>query len=1671
MKKKLLKLFPFLVIIATFLSLSQPLFSPALIEANPPADVFTGQIIPAFIGNEYDPSVAFQELAGSTVYVFAYDNWEAASDRIVVGNKAIKTQIRADGSFQVMGLPHASYYGVYFPYDQYGPYEPRNGSGTEYSYSCSFPSPPLGSCDAIWGGNAPVYPIPGLDDYCCVPPTRVANTIKNTPFRAPEPDDNIIDVFSYAQAIYNGTSLIPTQIADEFIKPEGKAIFVTSNNKLDIENHINVFPVVPTSVLKIKIDTEQYGNSIENSDRSQLKLGYAIAHRPVSVTATRIGYYRIEMCTNIFGIPWDCGIDYGTKYLPIGGPAITGRTDENGNFKAYAPSGYYHIKYVFEDGTENMAFREIDALGENPEPADSNFGVTTALLKSLSQWKTDPTDTYIEDKPQNVIDPPLYKVYRKGVSIWGSVTRPFVVKDNNRSQFNIPVSTFYTGNDGSDTGGQSNTMPDLAVYTETNYSAIDLGVEVKQDFEAVNMFNNSGVISADHDDNYCVTNKNACNFSTVNKYGIFYMRTSEAYSFINGKIRLAGYNSATNEVFLDSLPLYPDVGSTDYIEPQPQALQGLISGPNSSYSYNFSTKKHDNRGIYATVRDNRGLAVPGAQVTIAPNEPDLKSSSVAQTQGISLLTDADGSVYLSPHVFSENAELMTDSATCKDTFKASLDLTKDQICDSIDAQQSVEIASIKGKNVYTNEPGMIQLAKALQTDNIFTVSAAETESACQIYKQDSRTVAPYVPNDPVANEQECVNLYGYFLCTPDPFVTIQGEFFGGVSENVIVLAAGDASGSYRSTEIIKEEVIPNPETTLHSSSGFGGFYDTTNKKLYIHIPCAWKSAQLKIEAGEEKTDNSQGDVELTVIEQIRVYLIQFGANLAKGFAGARDAVDIGGSFDYDEAVEEIDEVAESGIDSIINKGLSERHFIKGDARKDEMQVAISETNVSGTPPSYTINPPAATFFLKPACHVFDLLNYQTWGNFACNLIEGMGKFLQGSMEFLEDTILHTKPISELSTITTLWNLSRNISNGIIIILVLIFAVMYMFRMDSKDLPLKELPMKIVKAVILINLSLLFCQLFIDISNVATRSIFLMVQNAFSPTGQTAVINFASFAAIITTIALSAGASGVTAGVGIATAVVASGGTALVAIGIGVIVAVLAFFMAIITLAVIILIQFVVRLMVIYLCVILAPLRFLMGILPQGESFVKIWDTTFYSFVFMQVLAALFLNVGIALMSNIPSGAGLEIVISQLAVGVAIFMVALKSPSLILQLLGGGGMAGKLAGGAGETLTEWRQGQQEKMGAEAVAGRAGEFKAESQMHGGGVRGFGKATLSRVPIISTYTKAKNANTQAQANRLFTMKRNQDIQKEGQGSVLAQGTKGQSGDLTHIEQTEGGNGVLRSVNAWGSGRNDLSAEIDTNRSPTANQYVQDHNRDIENDQEVKDIDQQANTEQTQQIEAIIRPDVETQVNNEINASSPTLSLDDASVTQAAQSRINMGGAAGKTIDQVKEDVRRERTAARAPMMAAKMKEQPRIDQAMASHQAEIQKIKDEANKKKMEARKKKGYIVTDPNTGTAKVNGQQLLEIAEQELKNDPKLKKEVERQIKAAGLAKTVNAKALHAAKLAEGTEGGVEVGTRQQRNIQNRRRQAGAGQRVNYAAAGMNYRTGDLSGLNEPEENI
>jgi hypothetical protein len=104
-----------------------------------------------------------------------------------------------------------------------------------------------------------------------------------------------------------------------------------------------------------------------------------------------------------------------------------------------------------------------------------------------------------------------------------------------------------------------------------------------------------------------------------------------------------------------------------------------------------------------------------------------------------------------------------------------------------------------------------------------------------------------------------------------------------------------------------------------------------------------------------------------------------------------------------------------------------------------------------------------------------------------------------------------------------------------------------------------------------------------------------------------------------------------------------------------------------------------RLALVDVLVILAPLAALLWILPQTHGWGRLWGTLFVGTVFAQTVQVLALRLGFNLTTDIPPATGSGLI--QPLLGIAVLALALKIPGLMRRGSGGGNLVGSLIGTA------------------------------------------------------------------------------------------------------------------------------------------------------------------------------------------------------------------------------------------------------------------------------------------------------------------------------------------------------------------------------------------------------
>lgn len=274
----------------------------------------------------------------------------------IVNNYVHRSQVKADGSFQAAGLPNASHYGI------------------------------------------------------CI--------IKHDFFRAPETEDGIQSAFAYnLQDLNPSNTGIRSQTRGEDDNLKTCKTFTTSSRLADIKNHVNIFPLVPKTVLSVIIQDQLTNDSFYNNG-------------PYEIYAQ-----RISTSSASYAAPQQGVIDKGSipEITTKTGPIIRGRSIKLNNshtiFQAFAPEGNYaitywrpdsrnanaQITYLTYDGVASLGTSQNGIAFEAVYEKDQRFiinGEEMLAWKMSSYIKTD-----IKNPWKNVWGSSL-----GSINIWGVIT-------------------------------------------------------------------------------------------------------------------------------------------------------------------------------------------------------------------------------------------------------------------------------------------------------------------------------------------------------------------------------------------------------------------------------------------------------------------------------------------------------------------------------------------------------------------------------------------------------------------------------------------------------------------------------------------------------------------------------------------------------------------------------------------------------------------------------------------------------------------------------------------------------------------------------------------------------------------------------------------------------------------------------------------------------------------------------------------------------------------------------------------------------------------------------------------------------------------------------------------------------------------------------------------------
>ena len=1295
-------------------------------------DVFTGQIIPAFIASEYDPTEAFAKLAGATVYVFAYDTWGASS--MVVSNIAIKTQLRADGTFQAMGLPHAAKYGVYFPYGDNGPTE-------------GIRSPIVSVSGCGYDGTDP-FTVDCDDEKNTTPETCAAymcgsSSIQNTPFRAPKDTDNISSVFSYSMMYYPRTSVNPhdqTNVAqivnlnnaldnngaarpDELIYR--RRVFVTSSNRLDIENHVNVFPVIPTSVMKFRVNNL---TTIDHEPSNPAEYSYfnqTILKSPITVTMNRIATVNFGNGSVHQSYPVDPDLMY---WIYVDGPTITGKTSADGDFEAYAPPGMYAVKYSYNDVFFGFVIKNVDPGG--------SFG--TAMIPR-STWSAPIYDFDMAQKygegtaeQKNLL---LY-LYYKPLYIWGRVSRNATI----------------TGTDGT-----IQTVGPLPPSRLSNAANLII-YNSSRKFEGLNhtglITNPTDYIKSDPAD----PDSPPLGVATTDYLtgGIYMFRLQSITGAQHGRMRLFGFTNAAETDYRTPLTICGQnsdgTQASETCDPQEKEFNysaGVIV-------QNFELLESKKCGFVIKSIDLSNQPVMGARISLMPQHTGTSNSWAGKSDFP--YTNSKGDSFVPYTAFSDSAgftNINDSSVPLKDTalvvgslgdsysgtgvinacdYKTALDASNGVIAGAIcnEPANPPPAVNCSGLSSTSQTPGNCY---DKETEN-YVVTVADSKSLSGSMQSAlrpnmsgiARLASSTKMKVPAAFAQSTTNqttTCGNLVAVDPPI--LNGSYYSSVdTEPITYLRLNGTLKNWKESNVVAAFITPQMDdksaetftmslagikftapdmctsmgTTVsncdvftmpnpkHAGQAESGFYYDERGNFSLFLPCSTTNWSIQFKTGDRLSNGTAGTE--TTAQQ---YMDQDGMQDYHGYKEL-----------YGYSLSENELSLLSGFRNAYVDVIK----LDGEIRSESQEIAVVVRGIGSHPiaegiPNYIVYPARLVAYMSEMCPTLDVFSNLTvpniLGSFSCTIGMGLGRSIPSFFNFLEKTVLTTKSLTDTSAVVFLWDVIRRIVNVVAAVVLLISYIIIVFRLNDKSKtptnPFSGVFLTL-RAVLLANFSLVICQLFIDLNNIAVHLVFTTIQDAVV----NQILTPDQFNAV--GVAGIAGIGGVLGGTIISA--VAMAGPSLIAILI-----LVAFSLA--TLVIGVLVQFIIRYAVIWLCVILSPLVFLLGALPFGKSLTGMWNKTFFAFVFMQTGVAVILSLGLAILVSFAGAGSLGDIWNwgALFIGIAIMGIALKSPGAIAGLMGAGD-TGKLMQG----VSAGAQGVGKSVGqfysSDSRAERAGVVKA-------------------------------------------------------------------------------------------------------------------------------------------------------------------------------------------------------------------------------------------------------------------------------------------------------------------------------------------------------------------------
>lgn len=1060
-------------------------------------------------------------MAGAVVYVFAYDTWGK-----VVNNFAYKTQIKSDGSFQAAGLPNASHYGIYYP--------------DEANY---------------------------LSKY----------------FRNPTNDDGLQSAFAYQQAIFptDDAATPNTQISGEKVpdKIKGSNIFITSSRSVDISNHINIFPLVPITVLSVIIK-DPTSVDFDNFNKPYEIYAQRVISTPYNSdsSSNSINY---ESCSINYD-PATCkGITSNSSSPLTNGPVVRGRSiyytprtsagapcGAATIFQAFAPSGTYAITYWRPDGKD--AQKQVTYLNfDGSQPLNTPYnGIAIESVNSAASTSRSWGELSKRCVSDNALsgNPEYWSATSYSANLWGLL---------------------YQG-----VQGRQKTLPAdaqiRATISDSQLFFVDPITKTCKKPASGNSGSNSDRL------NISLYMFSSCNFGDISNTG---SRTadltisSEGGSFANVKTETYRNLKANSEIGpsrmdfgVNTTPSNGAAGTLLY-GGKPLAYQWLdLEAGGRTYKRFTQTDAEGNFFVGSGFL----LSNPKATHVVRLNNPhqeDLKKKT-----------------------FTFNASNMPNYAN---QLYALGDINMGDTPGTV--QSFLAYASLdRFFSLFKITPAYAQSQYASPNDWEYNGNFSNGQWAFYI--------------DPVVSSgyERYFTRQNYKLETVE--LNPPDEYIDYIINNSVACAGRDADDCSIAEHLAERNLFDrnNSDETpdgIISESG-----NETDKIIGV---------SLKRNSDYDNSEIVDDIFEITGKESLVFYL--------------RLKFNYEGNF-YD------------GLETPANEATTSTGQELGNAPPKTLEtrwpVHISkDTNTDG---QYEVS--YEPVVLKPVqdcgnIGIKDILHpTEVIKSMSCTVVVGGLQMVESFFNKIAGSFFTIQPL-DFDIVTDFWNIIRNTVNAMAVLILLIAGVAIMFRYEPSTYKIQSILTKLVITIILINFSILIVQVAVDIANVIAFGGYRFLIDAISSNGDMSVTGEGA----------SAAAAGIAAIGTYALMLAMSSG------GVPIIIALLLFLFAVVGLfgyvAIRIIIDYGIRLAILWLCIIFAPLAFAARVLPATQSYFGKWRNILVGTLVAQIAFALVLAIAIGILKQSVALTSFNDAFITFALALVMFFFATKIPSKAAAMVG------------------------------------------------------------------------------------------------------------------------------------------------------------------------------------------------------------------------------------------------------------------------------------------------------------------------------------------------------------------------------------------------------------------